>query len=122
MARAVRGVRGLADRFRHRRVRVNGAHQLLDRALEPQRQRRLGHQLGRSRADHVHAENLVVLLVEDDLDESFGLARDSRAGEDAELERADLDLVAARLRFLLGQADAADLRDRNKCSREPGRS
>ena len=34
---AVTAMRGLADRFRHRRVRVDGADQLFDRGLEPQR-------------------------------------------------------------------------------------
>ena len=68
-------------------MRVDGAHELLDRALEPQRQRRFGDQLGRARADHVDAEHLVVLLVEDDLDEpSVSPAMRARA-EDAELER-----------------------------------
>src|SRR6185436_15883533 len=33
-----------------------------------------------------------------------------RAREHAELERADANIVAARLGFLLGQADAADFR------------
>ena len=50
--------------------------------------------------DHVDAEDLVVLLVGDDLDEAFGLAGDLRAAEDAELERAGLDVVAALLRAL----------------------
>ena len=96
---AVRGVRRLADRLRHRRMRVDRADQLLDRALEPERQRRFGDELGRARADHVDAEDLVVLLVGDDLDEAFGLAGDPRAAEHAELERADLDVVAALLRL-----------------------
>ena len=55
------------------------------------------------------AEDLVVLLVDDDLDEAFGLARHARAAEHAELERADLHVVAALVRLLLGQPDAADL-------------
>ena len=88
--RAVRRMRGFADGLRHRRVRVDGADQLFDRALEAQRERRLGDQLRRARADHVHAEDLVVFLVGDDLDEAFGLAGNPRAAEDAELERADL--------------------------------
>ena len=85
----MRGVRRFADRLRHRRMRVDGADQLLDRALEAQRQRRLGDQLGRARPDHVHAEHLVVFLVGDDLDEAFGLAGHPGAAEDAERERAD---------------------------------
>ena len=69
-----------------------------------------GDELGRARADHVHAEHLVVLLVGDDLDEAFGLAGDPGAAEHAELERADADVVAALARLPLGQADAADFR------------
>src|SRR5688500_1186025 len=43
--RAVRGVRGFGHRFGERRVCVNRPHQLLDGALEPQRQYCLGHDL-----------------------------------------------------------------------------
>jgi hypothetical protein len=39
------------------RVRVDRADEFLDRALEAQRQRRLGDELGGARADHVHAEH-----------------------------------------------------------------
>ena len=120
--RSVRGVRRLADRLRHRRMRVDRADQLLDRAFEAQRQRGFGDELGRARADHVDAEHLVVLLVGDDLDEAFGLAGDLGAAEHAELEGADRDVVAALLRLGFGQADAADLRDRSRCSRARGRS
>ena len=108
--RAVRGVRRFADRLRHRRMCVDRANQLFDGALEPQRQRGFGDQLRRARTDHVDAEDLVVLLLGDDLDEPFRLAGDARAAEHAELEAAGPDVVAALLRFRLGQADAADLR------------
>ncbi len=107
---AVRGVRRFAHRFRHRRVGVDRADQLFDRAFELQCDGRFGDELGRARADHVDAEDLVVLLLEDDLDEALGLTRHAGAGEDAELEHAGLDLVAALLRCLLGEPDAADLR------------
>jgi hypothetical protein len=90
-------------------VRVNGANQLFDGRLEPQRERGLGDQLGRSQADHVHAEDLVVLLVGDDLDEPFRLARHLRAAEHAERERADAHVVAPSDGGLLREADAADL-------------
>ena len=55
-------------------------------------------------------EHLIVLLVGHDLHEPFGLAGHLRAAEHAEGERADAHVVAALLRFGLGQADAADLR------------
>ena len=89
-------------------MRVNRAYQLFDRALEAQRERRFGNQLCRTRTDHVHAEDLVVFLVEDDLDEAFDFAGNPRARQDAELEAAGLDLVPAGLRFFLRQADAAN--------------
>src|SRR5687767_2273114 len=108
--RAMRRVGGLAHGFRHGRVRVDRADELLDRAFELQGHRRFGDELGGARADHVHAENLVVLLVEDDLDEALGLAGHAGPREHAELELAGLHLEAALLRLLLGQADAADLR------------
>ena len=77
--RSVRRVSGLAHRFRHGRMRVDGANQLFDGAFQPQRQRRFGHQLGRARPDHVNAEDLVVFLVGDDLDEPFRLTGDACA-------------------------------------------
>src|SRR5262249_27437509 len=69
-ARPMRRVGGLSNRFGERRVRVDRANQLLDRRFEPQRHRGLGHQLGRARADHVDAKQLVVFLLRDDLHES----------------------------------------------------
>ena len=51
-------------------------------------------QLGDVFADHVDAEQLAVLGVEDQLDEAVGLARRQRAAADAEGELADLDLAA----------------------------
>src|SRR5580765_1351479 len=61
--RPVCRVRRLAHRLRHRRVRVDGADELFDRALGPEREHGLGHELRRARADDVHAEDLVVFLV-----------------------------------------------------------
>src|SRR5258705_41227 len=103
-------VRGLAHGFRHRRVRMNRANELFDRALETQGERRLGDQLRRAGADHVNAEDLVVLLVEDNLDEPFRLAGDSGTREHPELEAAGLDLVAPGLRLPLGEPHAPDFR------------
>src|SRR5881392_3555598 len=90
-------------------MRVDRADQLLDGAFELQRERRFGDELGRARADHVDAEDLVVFLLGDDLDEAFRLPRDLRAAENPELERADADVEAALLRPGLGESDAADL-------------
>src|ERR687891_117244 len=103
--RSMRRVGRFAHRLRHRRMRVDRADQLLDRALETQRERRFGDELRRARTDHVDAEDLVVAFLRDDLHEPFRLARNPRAAEYAELERADLHVIAARLRLLLRQTD-----------------
>ena len=58
--RAMRGVSGLADGLRHRRMRVNRANQLFDRRLEAKRHGGFRHQLGRARSNHVHAKHLIV--------------------------------------------------------------
>src|SRR5581483_5007488 len=108
--RSARGVRRFADRLRHRRVSVKRADQLLDRGFELQRGRRFGDELRRARPDHVDPQQLVVFLLGHDLDEPFGFARHLGAPEHAERKRSDADVVAARFCFLLGQADAADLR------------
>src|SRR5262249_56553889 len=97
--RSVCSVGGLSNCFGERRVRVKRAYQFLDCRLESQRSRSLRDELGRARTDHMDAEQLVVFPIRDDLHEPFGLARHLRASEDAERERADPDVVAARLRF-----------------------
>src|SRR5262245_40900286 len=107
---AMCGMRRLSDSLRHRRVRVDRPDQFFDRALETQRQRRLGDELGRARTDHVDAEDLVVLLLRDDLDEPLGLVRDARAAENAELQGADANVESALLRLRLREPHAADLR------------
>src|SRR5215203_1921179 len=91
---AVGGVGGLEHGLGHGRMGVNGADQLLDRALQPQRQRGLGHQLGGPRPDHVEAEHFVVLLLGDDLDEAVGLVGHAGAAEDTEGELPHRDVVA----------------------------
>src|SRR5258706_7938373 len=106
----MRCVCGLSYSLRHRRMRVNRAQELFDRAFETQRQRGLGNELGRAPTDHVDAEDFVVLLVEHDLDEPLRVARDARPGKDAELERAGFHVVAPLLRFPLGETYAPDLR------------
>ena len=88
---------------------VDGTNELLDRALEAEGQGRLCDKLGRTRTDHVHAKNFVVLLVEHNLDEALHLSGDLCPAKNAELERTGLDLVPTGLRLLLGQADASDL-------------
>src|SRR5688572_13518909 len=90
-------------------MRMDRANELLDRALEPERQRRFSHELGGTRTYHLNAENLIVLLIADDLDEPLGFRGDPGAREHAEFEGSDSDIVAPRLRFRFRQAYAADL-------------
>src|SRR5215467_12562460 len=91
-------------------MRVDRADQLLNRALEAERKCGLGDEFGRPRANHMDAEDLVVLLFGDDLHEAFGFVRDAGAAEGAELEGADPDVEPARLSFSFRQPDAADFR------------
>ena len=70
---AFRRVRRLPHRLRHRRMRVNSLHQLFDRALQPQCEHCFGDELRRAKSDDVHAQDLVVLLIGDDLDEAVSL-------------------------------------------------
>ena len=108
--RPVRGVRRLAYRFGHRRMCMDGAEELFHRALQTNGERRFRDQLRRPWSDHVHAEDLVVFLVEHNLDEPFDLAGNARAAEDAELERSSLHVVATLPGLVFGQTDASNLR------------
>src|SRR5204863_2108997 len=63
----------------------------------------------RSRADHVYAEQFVVLLLGHDLHEPVGFTGDLGSSENRKRKRSDTHIVTARARLLLGEADAADL-------------
>src|SRR5436853_601284 len=60
--------------------------------------------------DDVQTEQLPGVGVGNHLGEAFGVSFDDRFGVRPHREFARLDLIAALDRFLLGQADAADLR------------
>src|SRR5579864_7452730 len=107
---AVRRVCCLAHCLGHRRMRVNRPNQFLDGRLEPQGDSRLRDELGGARTNQVHAEQLIVLRLGDNLHEALRFAGDSRAAEHAEREQAGADIVAALHRLGFGQSDAADLR------------
>src|SRR5437667_11113594 len=107
--RSMRGVSRLADGLGQRRVRVDGADQLFNRALEPKRERRFRDELGRTQADHVHTEHLVVLLVGDDLHESLNLACHLGAPENTERKSTHANVEAPFFRLALGETDTADL-------------
>src|SRR5690348_11050355 len=67
-------------------------------------------QLGNFRADHVSAQQLAGLGVEDRLDETLGLTQGNRLAVADERKLADLDLQPLGLGRRLGQADARHLR------------
>ena len=67
-------------------------------------------ELGGSGPDHVDAENLVVLPIRNNLDESLGLVGHLGPREHAERKAPDADIVAALHGFLFGKTHAADFR------------
>src|SRR4051812_17325103 len=107
---AVRGVRRFANRFGHRRMRVNGANELVDGRFEPYRHGRFRDELSRARADHMHAEQRVGGFIGHDFYEAFRLASHLRASEHAERKRADANVMSTLFRLALSQTDAADFR------------
>lgn len=67
-----------------------------------------GEQLGCVRADDVDAEDLIVFLFGDDLDEAVRLAEDTRFTRGRERKLADLYVIASFFCFGFGEADAGD--------------
>ena len=85
-------------------------HQLFFGGLEVHRHHVALDELGDFGADHVGAEQLAGLLVEDHLDQALVLAERDRLAVADEGEAADADLDLLLLGRLLGQADRRDLR------------
>src|SRR3984893_6235108 len=100
----------LVQRLRERRMRVDGALQILAAGRVFHRQHRLRDQLPGHGTDDVHAEDLVVIACGHDLREAGGLLQGARAAAGEEREYAGLVFAAARLDLLLGEADPGDLR------------
>jgi len=73
------------------------------------RHRKLMDQLARMRSHDVSAENLSVLLIPNDLDETFGLAGSAGSSIGAEGEAAHLVIHLALFGLILGKADARHL-------------
>ena len=73
------------------------------------RQRRLGDEVGRARADDVRAEQLARLRVGNDLHETFRLAQGQRATSGGEWKPPDLHRDAFFPRLFLAKADVGDL-------------
>src|SRR5437868_565009 len=84
-----------AEAIQHRlcecRMRVHGEHQVFDCSFELHDSHAFGDQLGRQRADDVHAQDLAELCVADDLHKSVVRAEDGRARVSREGKLADLD-------------------------------
>src|SRR5262245_20906769 len=91
-------------------MRMYRAQQLFDRRLEPERDRRLGDEFRRARANHVDPQQLVVLLLCHDLDQALGLAGDLRPSEHSERKRSDAYVESTLDGGFLSEADAADFR------------
>src|SRR5579863_9373303 len=104
----VHGVERLADGFIDGRMRVDGVHHGLHGGLGLHRQHAFGDQLIRLRADDVHAQDLAILLIGDDLDEAVVLAQDRGLAVGQERKLPDLDLVSLGSRLRFGETDAAD--------------
>ena len=90
---------------------VAGARDVLGRAAELHRDRRLGDHVAGVGADDVHAEHAVGLGVGEDLHEAVGGEVDLGAAVGGERKLADVVGDAGRLQLLLGLADRGDLRD-----------
>jgi len=80
--------------FGQGRVRMDGPHQVFHSGFEFHGDYGFGDQFRRLRADDVHAENLAVIGVGDDLDEALVLAHDRRARVRGEGEFSNLDVVS----------------------------
>src|SRR4029079_9921222 len=105
----VGGERSFVQRFGERRVRVDGSLQILCGRLELHREHGLGDQLARDGTDDVHAEDVVVLAVRDQLHEADRLLHALRAAVHCERKRPDLVRPAVLLDLRLGLADPRDL-------------
>ena len=74
--------------------------------------------LARVVAEDMHAEHLVGSPIDDDLHRTVFFAARERRLHRPEMRRVDVDHVEDLARFLLGQADGADLRRRENGRRE----
>ncbi len=91
-------------------MREYGVHELFFRGLEIHRDHVALDELGHFGADHVRAEKLAGLLVEDHLHQALILAERDRLAVADERKTPDADVEFLLLRRLLGQPDRGDLR------------
>src|ERR1700688_1002036 len=94
--------------LRQRRMREHGVHQLFFGGLQVHGHHVTLDQFGHFGSDHVRAEQLAGLLVEDHFYQSLVLAERNRLAVADEREAADTDLAAAFLRFGFGKTDRRD--------------
>ena len=91
-------------------MRVDDAGELLVAALQLHRRDQLGDHVAGAVADHVGAQQLAVLGVDDELDEAVFVVVDDPGALGGDFLLADLYVMAGVLGLGLGQADAGDLR------------
>ena len=105
---------GVQHRFMHGfgdgRVREDGMHQFLLGGFQRPRHGITLNHFRNFRADHMRAQKLAGLGVEDGFDETFRLTQRNRLAIANERETPDLDLTPGSLGFRFGHADAGDLR------------
>src|SRR5262249_8653403 len=100
----------LVHHLGERRVREDAVDQVFLGRLQVHGDDETRDQLGALGADHVAAKELPGLLVEDGLDQAFGLAERDRLAVADERELADADVVARLFCFLLGETNRGNLR------------
>lgn len=88
---------------------VGGPRNILRARTVLKRKAGLANHLASVRANDVHTENPVRLLLRDELDEALGVRVGLRARVGAEGELADVVLDALRLELVLGLANPGDL-------------
>ena len=98
----------LTEGFGETRVRVDGAHQFLNRVFQLDADDGFVNQIRRVGADDVDTKEFAVLLFGDDLDETIALVDRHGFAQVAEGEGAGFDGVAFVSGFLFGQADGGD--------------
>src|SRR5690349_6860350 len=91
-------------------MRVHRSAQLIRSRLELHRHTSLSDQLGRVWSNDVHAQNLVVLLLADDLHKALFLTDDAGLARSGERKLSDLNVVTHLLRLRLSEPDRSDFR------------
>ena len=107
---SLHGAIGIQQALSQRRMSVDGEHHFFHRAFQLHHGDGLGDQLCGLRAEDMHAENLAVLHIGNDLHEAVVIAKNRSLGVARKREFAHLDREALFLGLRLGQANRTDLR------------